>query len=152
MVAQFTVPCEKMKKAFPYILLALLAVLALFIKRCRNSSANKTATGTADRNNGLDRRTGMLEYTAHATCRMECLHLTQQQVAHILETGVINTNKSETGARPCPVYVLDGYTTDSLPLRVAFAQCDHKTKVMSCVAPGADSLCNCTGLGSKYDH
>jgi hypothetical protein len=144
-----------MKKAFPYILLGLLAIAALLIKRCRNAAPGgtiKAGTETVDRNNRLDRRTGLLEYTEHAKCRMDCIHTTQQQVAHILEKGEINAAKTETGARPCPIYVLDGYTTDSLHLQVVFAQCDYKTKVMSCRNLDAAEDCHCSGPGSKYDH
>ena len=141
-----------MKKAFPYLLLAVLAIAALFIKRCRSNHAKKTSTETVDRNNGLDRRTDLLEYTEHAQCRMNCIHITQQQVAHILQTGQVNTGKTETAAKPCPVYVLEGYTSDSMHLRIAFAQCDFKTKVMSCSNIDSAYDCHCPGLGSKYDH
>ena len=138
-----------MKKAFPYLLLAALAVAALLIKRCR---AGKAATETVDRNKGLDRRTDMLEYTAHATCKMNCVHITQLQVEQVLKNGQINAGKSETAAKPCPIYTLDGYTSDSLHLRVVFAQCDYKTKVMSCSNIDSAYDCHCTGVGSKYDH
>ena len=77
-----------MKKAFPYLLLAVLAIAALLIKR--NAVQARRVTETVDRNNGLDRRTNMLEYTAHATCKMNCVHISQQQVAQILQNGQIN--------------------------------------------------------------
>jgi hypothetical protein len=141
-----------MKKAFPYLLLALLAIAALFIKRCRNTRAKKAGTGTVDRNNGLDRRADLLEYTEHAKCRMDCIHITQQQVAHILQAGQVNAGKSETTAKPCPVFVVDGYTSDSVHLRIEFAQCNFKTKVMSCINIDSANNCHCTGVGSKYDH
>jgi len=141
-----------MKKAFPYLLLALLAIAALFIKRCRSTRAKKSGTETIDRNNGFDRRTDLLEYTDHAQCRMDCMHITRQQVVYLLQNGQVNTTKTEAGARPCPVYVLDGYTADSMHLRVAFAQCDYKTKVMSCARIDSAYDCHCSGVGSKYDH
>ena len=62
------------------------------------------------------------------------------------------TLKTETAAKPCPIYVLDGYTADSTHLRVVFAQCDYKTKVMSCSNIDSAYDCHCTGVGSKYDH
>jgi hypothetical protein len=140
-----------MKKAFPYLLLALLGIAALFIKRCRSGRAKKAGTATVDRNRELDRQTGLLEYAGHARCRMDCIHITPQQVAHILQTGQVNMGKSETAAKPCPVYVLEGYTSDSMHLRIAFAQCDFKTKVMSCLNIDTAYDCHCPGVGSKFD-
>ena len=143
-----------MKKAFPYILLGLLAVVALVIKRCRMASAEKkTVTGSVDRNNGLDRRIDVLEYTTHATCRMECGHITAPTVVAILQKGQVNGSKSEVNARPCPVYALEGYSSDSSQhLRVIFAQCDYKTKVVTCIDLEKPFDCHCAGVGAKYEH
>jgi hypothetical protein len=33
---------------------------------------------------------------------------------------------------PCPTYALQGYTNDGQHLRVIFAQCATKTKVVTC--------------------
>lgn len=137
-----------MKKAFPYILLALLAIGALLIKRCRNGH---TAASQVDRNKVFDRRTGFLEYTEHAKCRMACAHITEQQVVRVLDSGTVSNMRSELNAKPCPVYIVEGYTAEKTRLRVAFAQCDAKTKVMSCNYVDSTIDCSCKGVGSKYD-
>ena len=142
-----------MKKAFPYILLALLAITALFIKRCRTSSGNKKKlTVTIDRNTALDRRTDFLEYTDHAKCRMDCGHITPQTIAYILENGQLNSAKTETSAHPCPVYALEGHSPGQQHLLVIFAQCDYKTKVITCINIDSAFDCHCPGVGTKYEH
>jgi Domain of unknown function (DUF4258) len=142
-----------MKKAFPYILLAVLAITALLIKRCRNAShAKKTVTDTMDRNNGLDRRLSFLEYTEHATCRMECEHVSTKTIEDVLQNFTIDTASSEFNARPCPIYSLEGYTEDKQHLRVIFAQCDNKTKVVTCINFDPADECHCPGVGTRYEH
>ena len=77
-----------MKKAFPYILLGLLAVVALVVKRCRNNSGKgKTTAEQVDRNKVFDRRASFLEYSEHAKCRMDCNHISEQQITRILDSG-----------------------------------------------------------------
>jgi hypothetical protein len=142
-----------MKKAFPYILLAVLAVAALLIKRCRNASGSKkTATDNIDRNTSFDRRLSFLEYTEHATCRMECGHTSKQIIENGFQHWEIDTAASEFNVHPCPIYALTGYTADSLHLRIIFAQCDFKTKVITCMNIDAAFDCHCPGVGIKYEH
>jgi hypothetical protein len=142
-----------MKKAFPYILLALLAIAALLIKRCRNAShSKKTATDNVDRNNGLDRRLSFLEYTDHAKCRMDCEHISTQTIENSLQTWHVDTAASEFNAGPCPIFALQGYTENKQHLRIIFAQCDFKTKLITCFNVDSVFDCHCPGVGIKYEH
>ena len=134
-------------KALPYIFLAVLVVAALFIKRCNNKTTNgprpAITTDNVDRNNGLDRRTEFLEYTKHAICRMDCRHITQQEIKYILQNGTVNYRKSEANGHPCPTYALEGYSPEKQHLRVVFAQCDNKTKVVTCIDLDTEWPCDC---------
>jgi len=141
------------KKALPYIFLALLVVAALLIKRC-NKGGGGTSTVTTDninRNNGLDRRVSFLEYTQHAKCRMDCRHITQDEVKYILQKGQINYRKSEAQGHPCPTYALEGYSPEKQHLRIVFAQCDYKTKVVTCIDLDTDFECHCPGDDNKHE-
>ena len=141
-----------MKKAAPYILIALLAILALAVRTCR-PSGRPAVTGNVDRNHGFDRRSSYLEYTKHAQCRMDCRHITQQEVQEIMQSGAINYRKSEVDAKPCPTYALEGYTQqEHQHLRIVFAQCDYKTKVVTCIDLDQDFECHCPGDGNKHEH
>ena len=142
-----------MKKAFPYILLALLAIAALFIKRCRNGShIKKAATDNIDRNNGLDRRLSFIEYTDHAKCRMECGHISTSAIENGLQNWPIDTSASEFNAHPCPIFALEGYTANKQHLRIIFGQCDFKTKLVTCMNIDSVYDCRCPGVGAKYEH
>ncbi|MBS1566599.1 MAG: DUF4258 domain-containing protein [Bacteroidetes bacterium] len=150
-----------MKKAAPYLLLIPLALLVFFLRTCRNSNNPGTrdrnrnqpsAVDDVNRNRGFDRRTGYLEYTKHAQCRMECRHITQAEVQDIMAHGEINYRKSDVNAHPCPTYALEGYTQqDHQHVRIVFAQCDYKTKVVTCIDLDTDYECHCPGDGNKHE-
>ncbi len=144
-----------MKKALPYIFLAVLVVIALLVKRCNQGGPTtenpSRETVTVNRNRGLDRRVAYLEYTQHAKCRMECRHITQEEVKDILQTGQINYRKSEAQGRPCPTYALEGYSTGQQHLRIVFAQCDTKTKVVTCIDLDTEFECHCPGDDNKHE-
>lgn len=150
-----------MKKAAPYVLLVILAVLVFTLRTCRSSGKPSTggndrprpaATDEVNRNRGFDRRTGFLEYTRHARCRMDCRHITQAEVQDIMEHGEINYRKSEANGHPCPTYALEGYTQqDHQHVRIVFAQCDYKTKVVTCIDLDTDFECHCPGDGNKHE-
>jgi hypothetical protein len=147
-----------MKKALPYILLAVLVIAALSLKRCNTGNSRSTkndnrqkTTDNADRNHGLDRRVSFLEYTLHAKCRMDCRHITQEEVKYILQNGQVNYRKSEANGHPCPVYAVEGYSAENQHLRVVFAQCDHKTKVVTCIDLDKDFECHCPGDENKHE-
>jgi hypothetical protein len=142
-----------MKKALPYIFLAILVIAALLIKRHDNTTENDSTTTTdnVNRNNGLDRRVRFLDYTQHAKCRMDCRHITQEEVKYILQNGQINYRKSEARGRPCPVYALEGYSPEKQHLRIVFAQCDNKTKVVTCIDLDTEFECHCPGDENKHE-
>ena len=140
-----------MKKALPYIFLAILVIAALFIKRWNNTRTGPATTDNVNRNNGLDRRIGFLEYTQHAICRMDCRHITREEVKYILQNGTINYRKSEAQGHPCPVYALEGYSPEKQHLRVVFAQCDNKTKVVTCIDLDTAFECHCPGDDNKHE-
>ena len=143
-----------MKKTLPYIFLVILVIAALLIKRHNNTIGNDTTTPTGDvnrNNNGLDRRVSFLEYTQHAKCRMDCRHVTREEVKYILQNGSINYRKSEANGHPCPVYALEGYSPEKQHLRIVFAQCDNKTRVVTCIDLDTAFECHCPGDDNKHE-
>lgn len=153
-----------MKKAAPYIFLAILLVITIVVVRLRNNddatatkrttSARKTnaepSPEAVNRNRGFDRRTAYLEYTQHATCRMDCRQITQSEVQDIMREGAINYRKSNAKGSPCPTYAVEGYTDDKQHVRIVFAQCDNTTKVVTCIDLDKEWKCHCPGDDNKY--
>ena len=136
-------------KAFPYIFLALLAIVVFTLRRCRSNDTDDRNVESqrekeVNRNHGFDRRTSYLEYTKHAQCRMDCRHIDSSEVNEIMRTGVINYRKSDVDAHPCPTYAVEGMTHGQ-HLRIVFAQCDNKTKVVTTIDLGHEWECHCPG-------
>lgn len=119
-----------MKKAAPYIVLAILAIIAITIKQCNNKQATdpvkpipekpKIVTDEDGRRK-FDRNTTELFFTKHARCRMECRRITQKEVREILAKGTINYNKSDLNGVDGPTYALEGVTSDRQRVRVIFS-------------------------------
>ena len=149
------------KKAIPFIILLLLAAVVLIIKRLNNPgntvSKQRSTTNTnrspsdVNRNRGFDRRTSFIEYTEHARCRMQCRHINQSEVEEIMQDGSINYRKSDVNANPCPVYAIEGVTSDRQRVRIVFAQCDDKTKVVTTIDLDTEWQCSCPGDEKKYE-
>lgn len=132
------------------MLLAALVVLIIkqYSKTDRTTQSPATQNDpsqTATRDHGFNRRVSYLEFTQHAKCRMDCRHITQAEVEEILQNGVINNRKSDMNARPCPTYAVEGNTSENQRLRIVFAQCDNKTKVVTCIDLGKEWECHCPG-------
>ncbi len=140
----------------PFVVIIIMAIAILLIKNANRDE--KTDTGKSpvntsskiNRNRGFDRRTSFLEYTRHATCRMGCRQITQEEVKDIMQSGKINYSKSNVKATPCPSYALEGTTSDDQRVRIVFGQCDEKTKVITVIDLGKDWACDCPGDDDKY--
>jgi hypothetical protein len=109
-----------------------------------NTSITKTnnQNKTVNVPSGLDRH-APLKYTRHARCRMECRHVTEQEVEEILNEGVVNTEKSDPYDKPCPSYALEGYSEEGQHLRIVFAPCEDSISVVTCIDLDKDWTCSC---------
>src|SRR5690242_2604686 len=129
----------------PYILIIVLGAALLIIKTCTNKKSTpdpkpkitdnkkKDPSAEVNRDRGFDRRISFLEYSKHATCRMQCRHISQAEVEEIMQDGTINYNKSDLQNARCPRYALEGDTRDNQHVRVIFAQCNEKTEVVTVI-------------------
>ena len=133
-----------MKKAIPYLLIIVLAITLVLVKKC------KSEPSAVNRNRGFDRRTSFIELTRHAKCRMECRNISLEEVKEIMQEGRINYNKSEASGRPCPTYALEGVTSDQQKVRIVYAQCDSKTKIVTVIDLNREWECDCPGDEKKY--
>jgi hypothetical protein len=137
-------------KYIPVILLALLLFMAWhqqWWKGPRRVTPPYAGTGHNKRVTVNDpsvlNRHARLTYTHHALCRMECRHITEVEVAEILEDGHINTDKSNPRDQPCPTFALEGYSAEGQHLRIVFAPCDSVTRVVTCIDLDKEWNCDC---------
>jgi Domain of unknown function (DUF4258) len=88
-------------------------------------------------------RHGELVFTRHARCRMDCRHITVQEIEEILDKGDINYSKSEPDARPDPKYAIEGYSEEHQHLRIIVAPEREKLIVITCIELGVEWSCHC---------
>ena len=149
------------KKWTPYLIIIVLAIILFFVKRCKADNTTrpkkdvttnnpKDPVSDVNRNRGFDRRVAYIEYTEHAKCRMQCRKISQAEVEQIMREGKVNYAKSDVNDRPCPTYALEGITKDDQRVRIVFAQCDLKTKVVTSIDLDTDWECHCPGDDAKY--
>lgn len=153
---------DTIRKALPYLFLLALLGLLVFIKKCSNSSDQqpnpKTNTDHRDpssdvgRDRGFDRRVTYLEYSNHARCRMQCRHISQEEVEQIMRDGKINYNKSDLQNARCPRYAIEGLTKDNQDVRIIFAQCNESTTVVTVIDLDREWSCDCPGDDHKYQN
>ncbi|MES2005316.1 MAG: DUF4258 domain-containing protein [Bacteroidota bacterium] len=147
-----------LRKAFP-VIIVLVVVMGLSLKLCRrqaNTGAVHSGTTAvrhqeADSNNasgqpGLNRHPSHFKYSKHAKCRMDCRHITGEEISEILKTGTINYRKSELNGEECSKkYAVEGYTRDQQHLRVIFAPCNDAVTVVTCIDLETEWTCHCEG-------
>jgi hypothetical protein len=145
-----------MKKLIPYLLIAVLFVVALGVRQCRNSqggidnspvsnSTPKPKKTTEDNRSNLDVfRDPESEYffTKHARCRMECRKITQKEVKEIVRKADVNYNKSELDAAQGPKYAVEGYTSkDRQHIRVIVAPKQRHLSIVTVIDLDKDWEC-----------
>lgn len=91
----------------------------------------------------FNRHPAHLVFTHHAACRMNCRHISEKDIAEIIEKGIIVLNKTNLSDKPCPTFAVQGFTSSHENLRVIFAQCGKETKVVTCYNLHKDFECDC---------
>lgn len=142
-----------MKKLIPYLLLAVLFVIALGVRQCRNNnesepddySVSTPKSKKEDSRSNLDAfRDPESEYffTKHARCRMECRKITQKEVKEIVRKAEVNYNKSELDAAQGPKYAVEGYTSkDRQHIRVIVAPKQRHLSIVTVIDLDKDWEC-----------
>jgi hypothetical protein len=147
------------KKILPILFIAILAMVAVSLRRCsRHPNAGEAKTEISRTRNtapvnerntntraqpGLDRKSTNLFFTKHARCRMACRHITQKEVREILAAGTINYNKSDLQDARGPRYAVEGVTSDRQHVRIIFAENKTRLSVVTVIDLETDYTCDC---------
>ena len=140
------------KKWLPILLVVALAVMVFILKRWGAKANTKPTTTTETDRAGFNRSVSLLRYSQHAKCRMDCRHITQDEVEDIMRGGKINYNKSDIKNARCPRYTLEGTTADGQHARIVFAQCKENTTVVTVIDLDKEFECHCPGDDEKYEN
>jgi hypothetical protein len=119
-------------------------LIFLLITACHTVDPGREKNGPipAAKTDPFDRH-GLLIFTKHARCRMDCRHITPKEIHEILDEGTINYAKSEPDARPDPKYAVEGYTAEQQHLRIVVAAENEKLIVITCIELGVEWSCDC---------
>ena len=94
-------------------------------------------------NNDSFRNTNHLILTNHAKCRMDCRHITEQEIKEIIHDGKINYSKSEASTKGDETYALEGYSNEHQHLRIVVAPESDGLVVITCIDLDNEWQCNC---------
>ena len=121
----------------------------LLLWACNNPSQQGVITGSSA-NTGFSAPSQFnphpkyVRYSRHARCRMECRHITEQEIAEIIAHGKIDYRKSNLQADDCHKrYALEGITAENQYLRVIVAECNDVLTVITCIDLRTEWPCNC---------
>jgi len=89
------------------------------------------------------RNTAHLILTRHARCRMDCRHITLEDIKEIVRTGIVNTSKSGRGDKGDETYALEGVSQEREHLRVVVAPESDGLVVITCIDLDNEWHCNC---------
>jgi hypothetical protein len=128
------------KRRNAIVLIVLIAVL-IIIKLIAFYKRNNIFENSSNSNSFRD--TSHLILTNHSKCRMDCRHITQQEIKEIIQVGKVNYSKSGTGTKGDETYALEGYSNEHQHLRIVVAPESDGLVVITCIDLDNDWQCNC---------
>lgn len=85
-----------------------------------------------------------IEYTQHATCRMKCRDISEEEVKYVINNGTINYDKSNVHDTPCGTYAVEATTQDAQHIRIVIADCGFTSKIVTAIDLGSEQdKCEC---------
>ena len=125
-----------MKKQY-FILWLLILIIILGIWFRKNNSFFRSSA------NELFRDTNHLIMTKHVKCRMDCRHITAEEIKEIIHTGNVNYSRSGKGNKGDDTYALEGYSNEHQHLRVVVSPENNGLVVITCIDLDHEWPCNC---------
>jgi hypothetical protein len=77
-----------------------------------------------------------IEFSEHASCRMDCRFVSREEVEATLDVGRESKRHSTPGARPCPRWALENGR-----VRAVWAECRDATKLVTVIDTVTDHPC-----------
>lgn len=119
------------------VLLVALFMIKLIVSHKQQNVPGNTANGNSFRN------TSHLILTKHAKCRMDCRHITEDEIKEIIHDGKVNEAKSGPGSKGDETYALEGYSNEQQHLRIVVAPESDGLVVITCIDLDNEWQCNC---------
>lgn len=120
-----------MKKWFPFIALFIAVVFLVWIKTHQRGGENNNKPSTSN-----------LTYSKHAKCRMDCRHISEEEIKSILQNGKINSAKTQVSDKGTS-YAVEGDGDHNEHLRVVYSPHENKTVIVTVIDLDHEWPCNC---------
>ena len=91
----------------------------------------------------FNRNPRSIKYSPFTLCRMDCFHISANDITEILKKGDINLSQSNLHARPCPIFAIGGITKRGVKLNVIVVQCGTVITITSCGNLSKVFACDC---------
>lgn len=125
-----------MKRKRNLYIFLLIAALFLIVKSLSwFNQSEKSSRSFRDVNH--------LILTSHAKCRMNCRHVTKEEIKEILKDGRLNKAKSGIGSKGDSTFALEGYSHENQHIRVVVAPESDGLVIITCIDLERDWPCNC---------
>lgn len=125
-----------MKRRSPLYLL-ILVVIVFTIAKVFSLFKNET------HENASFRDVSHLIFTKHVECRMDCRHITEDEIKKVLKTGKVNYAKSGIGSKGDSTFAIEGYGDDEQHIRVVVAPESDGLVLITCIDLQKEWPCNC---------
>jgi len=124
------------KNNFIFIALIFIVIIVLWFSN-KNHKDNSASPEDSYRN------TSHLILTKHAKCRMDCRHISAEEIKAIIHDGNVNYSKSGKGNKGDKTYALEGYSNEHQHLRIVVAPEDDGLVFITCIDLDNEWACNC---------
>ena len=131
------------KNRYQLLFLASILAIAFVVKFYKQLPKNSSPHTTTSAHQNIISPDEKLIYTKHARCRMDCRHITEDEIHEVILEGSINEQKSNDRPGDCPTYAIEDDTKEGQHLRIVFAKCADVTKVVTCIDRGKEFDCDC---------
>jgi len=81
--------------------------------------------------------------TKHVKCRMDCRHITEEEIKEVIHDGTVNYSKSGRGTKGDETYALEGFSNEHQHIRVVVAPENDGLVVITCIDLDYEWPCNC---------
>ncbi len=122
-----------MKKWFPYLALLATILLLIWIKTHQRGSVASNDNAPSIQN---------LSFSHHARCRMDCRHISEEEIKNILQHGHINREKTEISNKGTS-YAMEGEGDNKERLRIVYSPHEDKTVIVTVIDLDHEWPCNC---------
>ena len=118
---------------YPY--LALLLAICFFVWVKYHQQGNKTTEHVAV-------NASAITYSKHARCRMDCRHITAEEVQDVLANGRLDESRTRT-TNEGTSYAMEGTTLDEQHVRIVYSPHSSETVIVTVIDLDKDWPCNC---------